>query len=113
MASSAELDKLHETLKIKHFGSTDQMTIIKNAFPIQQPPAAFSERTKMTFPYYASGSLPAPLPTVEDIEKARGTKNDLTLEKGNGLHFVYRVNEVYAVKFALDGVILQVRTNGH
>ena len=66
---------------------------------LQEPPR--EQCIKVPWPYYAPADcLPAPLPTLEDIEKERGTDNDFTKWKlGLGDGFVFRVNDVFAVKF--------------
>ncbi|KAI9713580.1 MAG: hypothetical protein M1820_000962 [Bogoriella megaspora] len=67
---------------------------------IYEPP--LESCIKAHWPYYApADSLPAPLPTMEDIEKVRLTEKDLTKGKlGLGDGHVFRVNNVFAVKFS-------------
>ncbi|KAI9703953.1 MAG: hypothetical protein M1820_005735 [Bogoriella megaspora] len=71
------------------------------------------ECVKLDLPYYAPAeTLPAPLPTLKDIENARRTENDLTNWKlGLGDGFVYRVNDVFAVKFGPNHALLQEAEN--
>lgn len=60
---------------------------------------------KTEFPYYVpENELPCPLPTVAEIEAAGDTGN---LYRG-GINSVYRVCDVYAVKFSYDPIIFQV-----
>lgn len=77
-------------------------------------PANFRDHIKMPWPYYAPAeSLPAPLPTIEDIEKVRGTEGDLTqgflawFSHG----YKYRVNGHFLVKFGRNVDIAQEAEN--
>ena len=58
------------------------------------------------WPYYApTESLPAPLPTIEDIIKVRGTKDEI----GDNIDgIVCRVNEVFIVKMRRGAQIIEV-----
>lgn len=73
------------------------------------------ECIKTAWPYYAPAhTLPAPLPTIEDIEKVAGSENDFTRNKlGLGDGFVFRVNDVFVVKFCAHIDIMRVSVFGH
>jgi hypothetical protein len=70
-------------------------------------------KKRIDWRYYASKeSLPAQLSTLEDIERVSGTENDLTKHThGLGDGWMYRVNSVYAVKFASVASIIRVSLN--
>ncbi|KAF2869240.1 kinase-like domain-containing protein [Massariosphaeria phaeospora] len=63
----------------------------------------------MPFPYTApSESLPAPLPTAEDVENARPPE----LVRADPTPVLYRINKVYAVKFSTNrSALLQEAEN--
>jgi hypothetical protein len=53
--------------------------------------------------------LPAPIPTLDEIKKCKGTVNDLTLGKEKVCQrTVYRVNDVFAVKICQESDLKQV-----
>ncbi|KAF2430821.1 kinase-like protein [Tothia fuscella] len=61
------------------------------------------------WPYYASTeSLPAPLPTIEDIIKVRGTENEIG-DNTDGI--VCLVNEVFVVKMRAGAQIIEEAEN--
>lgn len=75
--------------------------------PMPEPTVEQMLRTPI--PYYASKSiLPAPLPTVEDIEKARETGNLNPYGRRCG---TYRVNNFFVVKFGCHPIIFQEGEN--
>lgn len=63
----------------------------------------------MKFPYQTSDKLPAPIPTADEIEKAKGTANDLKAYRGLSTTSVYRVHGVYAVKLSRSFITFQVK----
>lgn len=94
----------------KHFGDENPLIASMNQLmsPSRMPPA--EKWVKMKLPYQTSDELPAPIPTTDEIEKARGTDNDLTACRGPfAFHDVYRLHDVYAVKLSRSPIILQVR----
>ena len=66
---------------------------------------------KMSFPYYAPDASLPPLPTPEDVEKFRPPgKRPSQVGVASSTGYVYRINQVYAVKFSkgVTRMLLQV-----
>lgn len=95
----------HSDLRMKWFGTDDQAEIEKMVIDPTHAQEDFRRQIKMQWPYYApTECLPAPLPTIEDIEKVAGTEDDLTRDRGGVMErwresgFKYRVNGFFLVK---------------
>ena len=67
------------------------------------PEGAEEEFTKMSFPYYAPDPSLPPLPTPEDLEEIRASANKKNDKGYNFNGNLFRVNDVYAVKYQLAG----------
>ena len=99
----------HEEQK-RIFGSNDRKVVIKEylRFAREQPDSEdWRSYVKTEFPYYSPESTrPSPLPTIEEIEAAYLTTNDISQNLPNNTQ-VSRVRE-YAVKTCTSPTILQV-----
>lgn len=94
----------------KHFGDEKPVIAVTNWQLSRGEGITAEEYVKMKFPYQTSDELPAPIPTVDEIEMARNTVNNLTAYRGiAAFHPVYRLHDVYAVKFSCGPQILQVK----
>lgn len=101
-------------LRQKIFGTTDRFEmanqVLFNGF---HPRGLVTKETlsNLRIPYTRPGELPAPIPTPQEIVKARNqTDNNLSAFRGRFCFSqVFRVNDVYAVKVATDGELLQVK----
>lgn len=107
MESKSDLQK-------KHFGTSEVLEIFAKGHEdhkkeFENMPRDLKEWAETDFPYYVpENELPSPLPTMAEIEAARGTENDLT-RNPHSRNFVYRISKVYAVKFSLTPIIIQVK----
>lgn len=98
----------------KHFGDEAPLKARMEWLENSSSRPTLEQFSKITLPYQTTDELPAPIPTAEEIEKVRGTINDLTAARGHlGYYPVYRLHGVYAVKLSRTAIILQVRPNSH
>jgi hypothetical protein len=91
----------------KHYGTTDQWKAFKLRGEGGKDCPERSSTLSLPFALPVN-ELPAPLPTAEEIARCRKTENDLTQKRNLSRTWVYRVNGVYAVKFAQNRTIVQV-----
>jgi hypothetical protein len=69
--------------------------------------------SKMKLPYFApEDSIPKPLPTVQDIERARNRGNIAKRVTGS-LYELYRVNDVFVVKLSYSPAVIRVSSSRH
>jgi hypothetical protein len=92
----------------KHFG-TRGPRVASQLSLIEWKSCRAQRSSILPLPYsLPADELLAPVPTVSEIAKCRETENDLTHKRKLKGAWVYRVNDIYAVKFAPDLSIVQV-----
>ncbi|KAF2786880.1 hypothetical protein K505DRAFT_258930 [Melanomma pulvis-pyrius CBS 109.77] len=103
-------------LLMKYWGTTDSKEITRQDANFgniegKNLPRDLKEWVEMDFPYYApEDELPAPLPTMAEIEAARFGDTNMTRNKYE-LQHIFRLSGVYAVKFSLHAVTIQEAEN--
>ena len=99
---------------LREFFGTNDMKEARKIFDEQRkefsPDNKLTGYVKMSFPYYAPDPSLPPLPTPEDLEEIRASDNSRNNKGYNFQGNMFRVNDVYAVKYKRAGmpVLFQV-----